>query len=370
MNGKIVGMTEKPTGKARMPEQDIAKGIAILLVLALHTLTLKRSVYLVCGGIFGFIMPFFFFMAGYNHRPGRYTYRQIIKRRAKQILAPFFTYSIAITLIAGAYYMIAQHNTFGQVAQTYLTLLLTRPVATSLGIEYISGLFSCIMMFWFIEMLFSATLIFYAVADYALEKAPRLISVSAGLIVVTMIFAHFDLHLPFYLAEAPAIAAIMLLGAAFGQRGLLARHAGTSVIVANSVVGYAGFLTLAAMFQGSGLIVGGSLWNNTLREWCVPLTAFFAIAGSYAFVHFSRCLTKFRLLSRVLSWCGNNSMKLLFLHGIVQLFLCVILGMEPFRMSFSSQVNDYRTFYLLALEIAVTVLIIHVIGFTRKRIHN
>ena len=60
MNGKIVGMTEKPTGKARMPEQDIAKGIAILLVLALHTLTLKRSVYLVCGGIFGFIMPFFF----------------------------------------------------------------------------------------------------------------------------------------------------------------------------------------------------------------------------------------------------------------------------------------------------------------------
>lgn len=72
----------------------------------------------------------------------------------------------------------------------------------------------------------------------------------------------------------------------------------------------------------------------------------------------------------MLSWCGNNSMKLLFLHGIVQLFLCVILGMEPFRMSFSSQINDYRTFYLLALEIAVTVLIIHVIGFTRKRIHN
>ena len=59
--------------KPRMLEQDIAKGIAIILVLALHTLTLNRGIYNALGGVFGFIMPFFFFMAGYNHRPYRYT---------------------------------------------------------------------------------------------------------------------------------------------------------------------------------------------------------------------------------------------------------------------------------------------------------
>ena len=64
--------------KERMIEQDIAKGIAIILVIALHTLTLKSSIYNILGGIFGFIMPFYFFMAGYNHRPYRYTYKEIL----------------------------------------------------------------------------------------------------------------------------------------------------------------------------------------------------------------------------------------------------------------------------------------------------
>lgn len=362
------GNTEKPgkTAKPRMLEQDIAKGIAIILVMALHTLTISKGIYNILGGLFGFIMPFYFFMAGYNHRPYRYTYKEIIRKRIKQIGIPFLTYSISITLISGAYYMIAEGYTFKMVLDSYLTLILTRPFATSIGIRQMTGPYNCIMVGWFIIMLFMASLIFYAVVDYALSKPGRFISIFAGLLIITMIFGHFDIVLPLHVCEAPAVAAIMLMGALFGQKELLAPKLKRWVIVVNSLVAYGIFIVLALMFRGSGFISGGSMWDKTLKEWAVLLSAVFAIVGTYPFVHFCRCLTKTGFLCKALVWCGNYSLKLLFIHGVVQLFICAILGLKPFRMSFFYDENDFRTFYVLALEIAVSVLVIMAINFFKK----
>lgn len=361
----VTGKPER-SAKPRMPEQDIAKGIAILLVMALHTLTLNKDIYLALGGIFGFIMPFFFFMAGYNHRPYRYSYKEIIRKRVRQILVPFFTYSVSITLIAGVYYMIAEGYTVRTVVNSYLTLLLTRPLATSLGVQQTSGLYNCIMVGWFIIMLFTASLIFYAVVDFALSAPSRFLSVFVGLIVVTMIFAHFDVSLPLHICEAPAVAAIMLLGALAGQKELLAGKRPWWIILINSLVAYAFFVVLALMFQGAGFMSGGSLWNKSLKEWTVPLSVVFSIVGTYPFVHFCRCLIRTGVICKALVWCGNQSMRLLFLHGIVQLFVCAILGLEPFRMSFASHENDFRTFYVLALEILGSVLVIRSIDFVKN----
>ncbi len=357
--------------KMRMPEQDIAKGIAILLVIALHTLTLHQTVYVLLGGLFGFIMPFFFFMAGYNHRPGRYTYREIIRRRLKQLVRPMLIYSIAITLVAGIYLVLTGQYTPGDVVNDYLMMLLSRHCAKWVGITESGLLFKTIMFFWFIQMLFVASLIFYAVVDYALSKVSRFVSVASGLMILTMVFAHFDVHLPFYITEAPAIAAMMLFGAMFGQHKLLSRHAKKRIIALNAVAAYGIFLVLATMYRGAGFIMGGSLWTKDMKEWNVLLTLLFSVVGSYAFVHACRCLVKTGPLGKGLVWCGNNSMLLLFLHGIVQLFVCDALGLEPFRMSIKSEVSDYRTFYVLALEILFTVIVILIInrikGTTAKK---
>ena len=359
------GKPEK-NAKPRMLEQDIAKGIAIILVMALHTLTISKEIYNILGGLFGFIMPFYFFMAGYNHRPYRYTYKEIIRKRIKQIGIPFFTYSISITLISGAYYMIAEGYTFKMVVDSYLTLILTRSFAASIGIRQTTGPYNCIMVGWFIIMLFMASMIFYAVVDYALSKPGRFISIFVGLLTITMIFGHFNIVLPLHVCEAPAVAAIMLTGALFGQKELLAPKLKRWVIVVNSLVAYGIFIVLALMFRGSGFISGGSMWDKTLKEWAVVLSAVFAIVGTYPFVHFCRCLTKTGFLCKALVWCGNYSLKLLFIHGVVQLFICAILGLKPFRMSFFYDENDFRTFYVLALEIAVSVLVIIAINFFKK----
>ncbi len=357
--------------KSRMLEQDIAKGIAILLVLALHTLTLNRNIYFVLGGVFGFIMPFFFFMAGYNHRPYRYTYREILKKRFKQIVIPFFIYSLSILVIGAVYYMIAQGYTVGDVALTYLNLLLQNAFCREVGIPVIGGgLSSCIMSFWFIQLLFMASLIFYAVVDYALEKGARLISITAGLLIFTMVFAHFDFHLPLYLAEAPAVAAIMLMGAFFGQKDLLSNKTRLLFIIINSVLAYGLFVVLAMMFRGSGFMAGGMLWDTRIHEWAVLLSFVFAIVGTYPFVHLCRLLTRTGIVCKALVWLGNRSMYLLFIHGIVQLYVCLVLQMEPFRMSFASDVNDFRTFYVFAIELVVSILIILLIELIKKARNN
>ena len=362
-------LTESTIKKPRMIEQDIAKGIAIILVLALHTLTLNRNIYNILGGVFGFIMPFFFFMAGYNHRPYRYSYKEILKRRVKQIVIPFFTYSISILIIGAIYYLATKEYTIKMVLLTYVNLLLSSSFCRFSGIEVVrGGLYSCIMAFWFIQMLFMATLIFYLVVDYALEKASRLISIIIGLIIITMVFAHFDIHLPMFIAEAPAIAAIMLVGAFFGQKELLSNKTRLLFIIINSVVSYALFVVLALLFKGSGFIAGGSLWDSRINEWAVLLSFVFAILGTYPFVHTCRLLNNTGIVSKALVWCGNNSMSLLFIHGVVQLYVCVVLKMEPFRMSFMSTENDFRTFYVLALEILISVLVILLIGFIKKQI--
>jgi len=362
---------KKEPKKERMIEQDIAKGIAIILVIALHTLTLKSSIYNILGGIFGFIMPFYFFMAGYNHRPYRYTYKEILKRRFKQIIIPFFTYSISILIIAAIYYLACEGYTIQKALMTYLNLLLSNSFCKQVGIEIISGgLYSTIMVFWFIQMLFAASLIFYLVVDYALEKASRLISIVIGLLSITMLFGHFNFHLPFYLAEAPAIAAIMLVGAFFGQKELLSNKTKLLFIIMNSIIAYALFIILAMLFQGSGFIAGGNLWDKRIHEWAVLLSFVFAIVGTYPFVHVCRLLRNVKFVSKGLAWCGNNSMPLLFIHGVVQLYICVILKMQPFRMSFSSNENDFRTFYVLALEIIFSVLIIILMSFIKKKIKN
>jgi len=358
------------TGKARMPEQDIAKGIAILLVIALHTLTLNQGAYYALGGIFGFIMPFFFFMAGYNHRPYRYTYRQIIAKRSRQILVPFFIYTLAITLIAGIYCVIAEGMPAGKIPDTYLTLLLRQPFAESIGITPYSNVHGCIMVGWFIEMLFSGSLIFYAVADYALLKPARLLSVLAGLIIATMVFAHFNIKLPFYIGEAPAIAAIMLIGALFGRQELLSEKGKKWAIIVNGITAYTLFILLALMFQGAGFMAGGSLWNSELKEWTVPLSVAYSVIGTYPFVHCCRCLKKAGFVSKALIWCGIHSMELLFFHGIVQLFVCSAFGLTPFRMSVHSSENDFRTFYVLAFEIAGSVLLIRLIEHCKKRMQD
>ena len=58
-----------PSKPRRMEEQDVAKGIAIFLVMALHILVVHKAAYQVLALLAGFIMALFFFLSGLNYKP-------------------------------------------------------------------------------------------------------------------------------------------------------------------------------------------------------------------------------------------------------------------------------------------------------------
>ena len=80
----------------RMVSQDIAKGIAILLVCLLHIIEVPQIIRIICGLLFGYAMPFFLFMTGYNYKNKGLSPWQNIKKRLVQILKPLFLYSFII----------------------------------------------------------------------------------------------------------------------------------------------------------------------------------------------------------------------------------------------------------------------------------
>ena len=363
------------SNKPRMLEQDVAKGLGVVMIMAVHILTIAGSAYKIGSGLFGFILPFFFFIAGYNYHASQYSYRQIVWRRFKQLIVPFLIYSSVITVLAGSYFLIVQAvvpvndlpNTFinpltyekdiysvSEIMMTYLRMLLTRPIAASLGITSNGSLYSCIMMFWFVQMLFVGTLIFYAVVDRALQSIYNCVSIIVGLLGATMILAHFGVHLPFYLGEAPAVAAIMVMGAVFGRFNLW-------------IVAYGIFLVLAWFFQGSGFIMGGTLWDDTLREWSVLLTFIFAIVGSYVFVHFCRLLVNLKWIGTACVWCGQNSLQLMMLHGIVTLFVCHIFNVPPFQTAIRASESNWDTLYVFVCVLICTALLILGLTWLRQK---
>ena len=344
--------------KNRMPELDIAKGIAILLVIALHCITLKKEYYMILAGLFGFLMPFFFFIAGYNYHPGKHTFKENIIKRSKQILPPYFIYLTAILFIAGIYYVLTNQFTVQDILAVYLRTLLTRPLFKYTGLTVPSGANSTVIIFWFIQAFYIGSIVFFAVADYCLKDKKNFIVGLIGLTGISMIFAHFDIKLPFFLSESCAIAAMMLLGAFFGQHKLLHGYGNKKWIIINSIISYAAYVILAYIFKGEGLFVGGNLWTDKLKEWGVPLTVLFSLIGSYPYVHFCRLFTKSKFLSNIFEWYGRNSFYMLFIHQLIQLYVSAFLKIEPFRMSLFSEINDPKTFLLYILVVIFSSLFV------------
>ena len=155
---------------------------------------------------------------------------------------------------------------------------------------------------------------------------------------------------------------MMFLGTYCRQNKLLEDNVHRIWIIINSIISYLSYMILAYLFKGEGLLAGGILWKDGLKEWGVPLTVLFSLLGSYPFVHFCRLFTKTKYLGSFLAWFGENSMYLLFIHQLIQLFVCAVLGITPFRMSLHSEINDLRTILVYVLVVILSSLFVIIRG--------
>ncbi|MCR5709565.1 MAG: acyltransferase [Bacteroidales bacterium] len=349
----------------------------MLYVLFLHSVTLftlggrdtqvSGLASLLILAVFGYTMPFFFIMSGYNYKPGALSYGATILKRARQLLIPLVNYSIVIWVILGAYLCLRGETSPLPLLKSYVAFWITDPLAGWLGLDASRTLVAqAIGPTWFIKCLMMSYLIFAAVAPFALKKNTSAFSVVMGLFIASYIIAHFVDDLPWDAEAAPAGAGLMLIGTLMRKHRLLESHPTRGIwIVINTIVALAILFQLQRIAPGAGMFSGGRLVYKT-GPIEVFITLAFGIIGTVFLMNISRWLARFKHPGTFLAYFGQNSLVALIIHGAIMRIYCDIFGVT------GSPAGKFGLANLIVfiLTAATTTLFIYLKGRMNIRMQN
>lgn len=158
----------------RLEWVDIAKGIGIFLMVMGHS-GIPRSMH---DWIYSFHMPFFFILSGYFFVSGKYTLKELVRRKVKTILLPYFFFSIIIDAI----------RYIGEA----LALKMPPPISPERILLYGEELGAT----WFLYVLFLAEVIYFCLCK-TIRNNKVLAIFLVILSIVSYIFYKSEIHLPY-----------------------------------------------------------------------------------------------------------------------------------------------------------------------------
>ena len=202
---------------------DITKGLAIIVVVISH-LVMVSSISNVITRVFGGLMGVFFMLSSYFYKPGK-GYLFNVKKRFFQVVIPFLVYNLVVILLVYVYESLRGTNmAFVEYLKVYWQRIYDSSSLTEINLGpntsmrgprgALSSIASMALVpSWFLHRMFFSELIFFAVADWALENTKRVACTIAVLLTITVLYVQFiPVHLPLQLDTCFAIAAIMLFG--------------------------------------------------------------------------------------------------------------------------------------------------------------
>lgn len=288
----------------RLDYIDVAKGIGILLVVWAHILLVGPSHKL----IYAFHMPFFFFVSALLFKPDKYaSVLELIKKRAKRLLLPYFLYSIATWCVWAVFRYLR-----GDEVDSFLMPLLQTFIAQGSGAFIVHN-----SALWFIPCLFVLEVLFYFLCKLGMRN---MVIVSFAMAGAGCLMAHlwgndYLLSLPWNFDAAvfalPFYAVAYVLREKVGlveMKNQAENHVGISLTAAAILLVAMSFLT----FNYGECSMGSSSYQ-------CPMWVFFlrAFLGSFAMVILTILICKVSstgLLTRAMKWCGANSLDILCLH--------------------------------------------------------
>lgn len=286
--------TQEPGPKKRVAWVDIAKGIAIILVVTGHTISSSSQL---IPMIFMFHMPLFFIMAGYTFKPKPMA--EVVRSSARRLLIP---YVIIFALWQGAKWL-QQPDALSLGALSDLAL---RFVFASGSPNDDMGI-TAAGMAWFLVCLFVSRVALNGLVSLFERRGMGLAAQAIVLAAMAAagIFIGDGLHvfLPFDIDLALVTTGFMWCGYAARKTGFMARW-GTRwyVLVAAAALYVAAFsfsyLELAMRLYGiAPLCIAGALGGSLVTCWISILIERFS-----------------RLLTRFFSFMGRNSMYIYCFH--------------------------------------------------------
>ncbi len=294
---------EMPAGKMRLDYVDVAKGMMILAVVLSHAWFANSDI---LGDFLPFSMPVFFFLSGFTYKPGR-SYGVNIRRRAVSLLLPYFIFCAICNLFFPVY-----GNLVKQISMMSYTYLPTKG-ALWLAIfkaDALNMLMSTPM--WFLAALFTASLIFFALVEWTRKSLKRTVIICVLLVAATVVIELLKKGtLPWFIDLAPYAAALMLLGAYFGEKKLYGKLGALWIVI--------GLILLAAA-EVLNRVFPGSARTSVVEYiesgvWYGVLTAFvIAVAGCIGTLLVARLVDFVPVVNKVFRWLGRNSLWILCIH--------------------------------------------------------
>ncbi len=301
--------------KTRDLSQDIVKGLAILVVVQLHSLRLNKTLFYLLFALFGFIMPVFMFLSGYNYHPKQISPVVMMKKRVGTILKIYFSWVFLVLIVMGPYFYFHKDGTVVEILRSFGAHLLSESGCKMLGLDIPLAMFQRVLgPCWFIQYLVSASIIFYLCADHALKSLKQTFSVSTPLILMTFVFLCFRIYLPWGFQCAPALAGIMIIATSLAKSNQFTAPESRpywtfiNAFVCLLIVDAIQIFFPAAGIMGSGL----------LGEVAGPVEVFFlicfAVFGTYFLLKLAKPIEKIPYVSKGLIWSGQHSLEILLLH--------------------------------------------------------
>lgn len=287
-------------GTKRLDWIDIAKGIAIILVIVGHPVPNPSPLR---HAIFSFHMPVFFILAGYTFRPK--PWRELLSGSVSRLLVPYVI--LALAWQVPSFLMIGVPLTGGVLTGGLETLVFASGVdVPGLGIAAVG-------MAWFLAALFTSRLLFNALVR--LFDGREVGVVWQGVVCAAIAFCGLNvsrflgIYLPLDLDLSCYIVLLMWVGYTARQRGLEPSVSKPLLFIGAGVA----WLVLAAL---SGL----ELSSRRVDGFVVATVA--ALAGSYCVCWVSMALEKLKdvpvlgAFERGLVFCGQASLAIFAIHAV------------------------------------------------------
>ena len=295
---------------ARLEYVDIAKGVMILAVVLSHAWFANSDI---LGQYLPFSMPVFFFLSGYTYKPGR-GYGRCLWKRVLGLLVPYFLFASVWNLFLPVYVNLVHKITPFAFLPTKASLWIAVLKADALNMSM------CTPM-WFLVALFTASVLFFLVADKTRDSF-----LWTAVAVVVLIAATLGIEaakrsagidpmvnggLPWFVDLAPYAAALMLLGAWCGTKRIFEKLNAMNIIIG---------LVLLAASEVLNQVFWGSARTSVVQyieggTWYGVLTAFvIAVTGCIGTLCVARLLALVPGLRQTFSWLGRNSLWILCIH--------------------------------------------------------
>lgn len=333
--------------KKRMEWLDIAKGIAILLVIAGHVSLLPWQPYRKV--IFSIHMPLFFVAAGVTTKGN--VEKEYIKRLTKRLLVPYFL--VAMLTILCIAWRAGNIDIVWEIKKILWASGVPANYGPGIPITG-TGVIPVVGAIWFLPCIWWSKIFFGVILKYTEDKNKYSKAILVFIVSLTGFLVGQKLKVPFGIDIAAYVMVFMYGGYLIKKYDLLERKCQTLGIIS---------MILWWLAIKCGALELSARYYRKFPD-CI-LVILGAIAGTYVvFVISHELIGKIKIVKDILIFCGKHSMLMLCIHHVEG---CLIRWEVLFSNVLRTKDSLYQGFMIAIVRMVFVMILCYIITIVKNK---